>query len=155
MRTAMDASLAEPRAEAGAGKGLAQHVGASLVPGARLEIWCLWEKIGELECKAVTDTRIELRIRGRFLGHEFDATGKLEIEPRGRCTIALGAVRDPDARYCLQHKRPIVISEAWGGLAPSLRFWADGADTRAELRFTVDRVRPKFDLVLAPPKLST
>jgi hypothetical protein len=131
--------------------GLAQHVGSSMKPGARLEIWLLWEKLGELECKVLTETCLEFHARGRFLGRAFDASGKIELEPRGHCTIEIGQLRDPEARYCLEHRRPIVISEDCNGHAPSLRFWADGVETRAELRCTVGKLRPKFDLTIAPP----
>jgi hypothetical protein len=120
-------------------------------PGARLEIWFWREKIGELECKVLTETRLEFHAWGQFLGHAFDAPGKLELEPRGRCTMQLGDLRDPEASYCLQHKRTIVISEAFNDHAPSLRFWADKAETKAELRCTVVRFRSRFDLTIAPP----
>lgn len=156
MSTALDSVVAGSALNVSAVcKGLAQYVGSSMKPGSRLEIWHLWEKLGELECKILTDTRLEFHAKGRFLGSAFDALGKIEVEPRDRCTIELGHLRDPEARYCLQHKRSILISEEFNGHAPSLRFWADKAETRAELRCTLGRFRPTFDLSIAPPKSPT
>jgi hypothetical protein len=151
MSTALALPVAEPDADE---KGLAQHVGSSMKPGARLEIWFFWEKVGELECKSLTETRIEFHAKGRLLGRTFDTAGKIELGPQGRCTIELGELRDPEACYCLEHKRPFLISEDFDGHAPSLRFWADAAETRAELRCYVGIFRPRIPLTLAPPKLA-
>ena len=156
MCTALDSTIAEAAVEVGAAcMGLTQHLGSSMQPGARLEIWFLREKLGELECRVLTETRLEFHARGRFLGRDFDAPGKIELAPPDRCTIALGRLRDPYARYCLQHKRAILVSEDLGGHAPSLRFWADKVVTMVELRYTVGRFRPRLDLTIAPPRSST
>ena len=151
MSTALDSLAPELRAAtASPPDGIEQYVGSTMRPGATLEIWCLWEKIGELECKVLTATRLELHARGRFLGRPVDVPGAIELGPASRCTIELGDLRDAEARYCLQHKRPVLISEGFLGYAPSLRFWADGAETKVELRYTVDRFRPRFELTIGP-----
>ena len=146
-RSTVDASTAT--------EGLAQYVGTSLRPGALLEIWFMFEKLGELECTVLTETRIELHARGRFLGRAFDVPCKIELGPRDRCTIELGRLRDPEARSCLQLKKWIVISEDLGGHEPSLRVWADREVTKVELRCTVGMLRPVFDLTLVPPRFGT
>jgi hypothetical protein len=142
------APIDEPAVNAAARKGLEQCVGSSMTRGSRLEIWCKREKVGVFECLGLTATCLEFRAEGRFLGRSFDVRGKLELDARGHCAIELGQLRDPDARYCLQHRRPIVISEGLDGYEPSLRFWPERAETRAELRCNVDRVRAKFDLTI-------
>ena len=156
MSTALDSPIAGSRVGAGAPcKVLEQHLGSSMRPGSRLDIWFLWEKLGELECKVLTETRLEFHATGRFLGRDFDASGKIELEPMGRCTIELGHFRDPDAHYHLQHKSILIESGGFNGHAPSLRFWADEAETKVELKCTVGRFRPRFDLPVAPPRPPT
>ena len=155
MNTASDSPIAESTVYRGtARRGLAQHFGSSMEPGSKLEIWFFWQKVGELECKSLTETRLEFHARGRLLGRTFDTSGKIEIElePQGRCTIELGRLRDPEARYCLQHKRPFLISEDFDGHAPSLRFWADEAETRAELRCNVGIFRPRLPHTIIPAR---
>lgn len=153
MRNALDPPAVESDADAGdLGKGLTQHIGSGMQPGSRLEIWFLQERLGELECKVLTKTRLEFHAWGRFLGQPFDAPGKIELAPWGRCTIEIGHRRDAEACYSLQHKRVVLISEDFNGHAPSLRFWADKAETKVELRYTAGRFRPKFDVTIAPPR---
>ncbi len=156
MTTALDSLVSGTEADAGGVReGLVRHFGSSMRSGARLEIWLSWDKLGEIECRVLTETCLEFHARGRFLGRAFDVPGRIELAPRGRCELELGHLCDSEARYCLQHKRPLVISEGFEGHSPSLRFWPEGAETRAELRCTVGRLRPRFDLVITAPRPPT
>lgn len=162
MSATMEAQLVESDMDTSASReDLRRYLGSSTRPGRKLEVWVLvlleWKKAGEFEVKDLSASHIQFSatniIRLDRKIPPFKLEGELVLVPQSnRCRLTLNGVTDDDARYYVEHSSILVESKSFKPYGPSIRFWADGEETKADVWVNVGWIRPKFHIAIAPPK---
>ena len=155
MNTALNTPFIESSTDS-ANEGLGKYLGTSMQPGAVLDVryyvWPFWHHGGKLECKLVDDLFIEVAVDVEVKPlPPITLAGSVRLVPfSDRCIVTIGGTTDRNARYVSEGQSILIESQEFGDYKPSIRFWREGAETKADIWVSLRGFRVKVHVAITP-----